>query len=464
MVMGLVPGQSLGPFRLGMPISAAIGELRTTYPAYTVNFHYSSIAPLESDMILDVPDMGFRLRFEPVTQRLRLIDVYDSKRVVMSYHGAAWSGPTVEATFIRVYELFGPTFPGKLDTTRGNYFLHYRGLSFSFTIPPEYHALYQSSNDMPLELPNRTTPIVSRVFIYRGSDLFCPDMPRTRGHYCERVSITNNGDGAVSVQFTGRGSELKFGSTLQTVLSELGPPSRVFNKPRPKMHIHSIRGRGGAHGRRSGSQRRSSGGESGSGGGSGGSPLVAQGGLQEAPRHDYFLNYFHLGVDVLMSGKTHTVSKIVLHSNFPGHPEFNQYIKCNFELNWPTQGNPTHAEVDTGAGAGASSGAGAGAGSSSHNSGVEERKSGGVAQFDVNTKWQDIEARMGGNGGRPMVHGSLTNPFGPTYLYAYDGMVIEVMKESGHVATITLFDSRQEGVSTSSAVQQRGRHAVATLE
>lgn len=41
-------------------------------------------------------------------------------------------------------------------------------------------------------------------------------------------------------------------------------------------------------------------------------------GLQRTPRHDYFLNYFSLGVDVLMDGTTHTVSKIVLHSNFPG--------------------------------------------------------------------------------------------------------------------------------------------------
>ena len=40
-----------------------------------------------------------------------------------------------------------------------------------------------------------------------------------------------------------------------------------------------------------------------------------------------------------------------------------------------------------------------------------------------------------------MVHGSLANPFGSTYLYAYNGMVVEVMKDSGHVATVTLFDT-----------------------
>lgn len=56
-------------------------------------------------------------------------------------------------------------------------------------------------------------------------------------------------------------------------------------------------------------------------------------------------------------------------------------------------------------------------------------------------QWAEIEERMGGCGGRPMVHGSLANPFGSTYLYAYSGMVVEVMKSSGHVATVTLFDN-----------------------
>ena len=201
---------------------------QTNYSAYPVDFHYSSDKPLASDMLLDMPDMGFRvrvalcaivlyllrqvadcgwrlqLRFEPLTQRLRLIDVYDTKRVVMTYHGSSWSGPTTDSTFIRVYDvsvscrsqgmpglndiccvrvqLFGPTFPGKLDAGRGvraicgsyqslmplifiivcgwleqDYFLHYRGLSFTFHIPQEYRSLYGSSNDMPLELPVRCT-------------------------------------------------------------------------------------------------------------------------------------------------------------------------------------------------------------------------------------------------------------------------------------------------------------------
>ena len=201
---------------------------------------------------------------------------------------------------------------------------------------------------------------------------------------------------------------------VQDVLSELGPPSRVFNKPRPKMSIHSIQGAGGGSpGVRASSSRhsgnRSGGGDGAASSGDGAGTL----GLQRAPRHDYFLNYFSLGVDVLMDGTTHTVSKIVLHSNFPGcvfassvhtsntttaehalshsascasthaldpsprrrHPEFNQYAKCNFAITWPKQvADAADGSSHTGAGAGA--GAGSGGGTDAPE----------LAAFDVNMK------------------------------------------------------------------------------
>lgn len=436
MVMKLSPGRGLGPFRIGMLVSQAIVELQTNYSAYPVNFHYSSDKPLASDMLLDMPDMGFRLRFEPLTQRLRLIDVYDTKRVVMTYHGSSWSGPTTDSTFIRVYDLFGPTFPGKLDAGRGDYFLHYRGLSFTFHIPQEYRSLYGSSNDMPLELPDHTTPVASRVFIYSGSDLLRPEMPPATGHYCEPVKVELGPSGGVILTFQGRNSTIKSGAQLQDVLTELGPPARIFNKPRPKMSIHSLPSSRKAGRARAPRSKHDDDDE----------------GLQDVVRNDYYLNYFGLGIDVLVDGRTHTVSKVVLHSNFPGHPEFNQYAKCNFTVHWPKQvgshtarpaasADATPPDGDEASGAGAGAGAGSGA-------------SLPLGKFSVNTQWKDVERAMGGSGGRPMVHGSLANPFGPTYLYAFDGMVVEVMKESGHIASVTVFgtgDSRARGVDTPTA-------------
>ena len=44
------------------------------------------------------------------------------------------------------------------------------------------------------------------------------------------------------------------------------------------------------------------------------------------------------GIDVLFSGATHRVIKFVLHTNLPGHPEFNVYSKCNFRVLLRPQG------------------------------------------------------------------------------------------------------------------------------
>ena len=43
---------------------------------------------------------------------------------------------------------------------------------------------------------------------------------------------------------------------------------------------------------------------------------------------DYFYNYFTLGIDILFDGSKHSVKKFVLHSNYPGHYDFNIYYRC----------------------------------------------------------------------------------------------------------------------------------------
>jgi hypothetical protein len=86
---------------------------------------------------------------------------------------------------------------------------------------------------------------------------------------------------------------------------------------------------------------------------------------------DYFYNYFSRGIDILFDGQvwiafvvyisvphtsafrqhffcevqpecwseiffflvqTHRIKKFVLHTNFPGHSDFNSYMKCNFAI------------------------------------------------------------------------------------------------------------------------------------
>lgn len=85
---------------------------------------------------------------------------------------------------------------------------------------------------------------------------------------------------------------------IQDVCAVIGAPSRVFFKSEDKMKIHSP----SAHKR---VQNR---------------------------RSDFFFNYFTLGLDILFDARTQKAKKFILHTNYPGHYNFNMYHRCEFKL------------------------------------------------------------------------------------------------------------------------------------
>lgn len=144
------------------------------------------------------------------------------------------------------------------------------------------------------------------------------------------------------------------GHTAQDVASVLGAPSRVFYKSEDKMRIHSPN----AHRR------------------------VSQ------SRSDYFFNYFTLGMDLLFDARSHLVKKIVLHTNYPGHYNFNMYQRCEFDL--PLNG------VD-------------------------------VTAY---SRWDDLCKQLTPSE-KPVVLNrasstNTTNPFGSTFCYGYQDVIFEV--------------------------------------
>lgn len=68
--------------------------------------------------------------------------------------------------------------------------------------------------------------------------------------------------------------------------------------------------------------------------------VLAESGRSEL---DYFLNYFALGLDVLVDGASLTVKEFVLHTNPLLHASFGRYRKCNFEI---LAGMDAQAELD----------------------------------------------------------------------------------------------------------------------
>ncbi|KAJ6831427.1 UPF0183 protein-like isoform X2 [Iris pallida] len=171
--LDLRPGFGIGPFTIGMSMGEAFSQVEHQPNIYdVVHVKYYDEEPLKLDTVISFPDHGFHLRFHPWSQRLRLIEVYDVKRLQMHYATSLIGGPSSLATFVAVYALFGPTFPGIYDKERGVYTLFYPGLSFAFPIPSQYTNCCNEvkvSAELPLEFPDGTTPVTCRVSIYDSS-------------------------------------------------------------------------------------------------------------------------------------------------------------------------------------------------------------------------------------------------------------------------------------------------------
>lgn len=223
-----------------------------------------------------------------------------------------------------------------------------------------------------MEFPDRTTPLASRIIIYYGSNPKLPEMPpilslsKDKPYFEEIMVQLSKG-----ITFTNRKFSLDFQSSTEDVLTLLGPPSKVFYKEEDKMKIHTS----------------------------------SYSGLGCC---DYFYNYFNLGIDLLFDSQTHLIKKFILHTNFPSHHEFNQYVKCNFKLIVQNK---------------------------------SKKKENAQQQIITSdSRWNTVQEILG-DAGKPIVHnrGSNLNPFGPTLFYGYnDGLILEVM-HNNYIATIQLW-------------------------
>ncbi|CAL9760841.1 unnamed protein product, partial [Musa acuminata subsp. burmannicoides] len=372
--LDLRPGFGIGPFNLGMPLHEAFAQVEHQPNIYdVVHVKYLDEEPLKLDIVISFPDHGFHLRFDPWTQRLRLIEVYDVKRLQMRYANSLIGGPSTLATFVAVYALFGPTYPGTYDQVRGIYTLFYPGLSFAFPIPSQYTYCCQNgevSAELPLEFPDGTTPVACRVSVYDGSS----DSKVGVGSLLDKASVPPLPAGSLYMEevhaklgeelwFTVGGQHIPFGASPQDVWTELGRPCGIHQKQVDQMVIHSA------------SDPR---------------PRTTLCG-------DYFYNYFSRGLDILFDGQTHKIKKFVLHTNFPGHSDFNTYMKCNFVIY------------------------------DSDDKGTIQPGNTSKNCITPNTKWEQVKEILG-DGGRAAIQtqGSMTNPFGSTFVYGYQNVAFEV--------------------------------------
>ncbi|KAF9135740.1 hypothetical protein BGW39_000610 [Mortierella sp. 14UC] len=375
--LAIAPGKHLGWFRLGTSLWDVIRLLRDQAALIpVVELKYSDEHPFTADIVLRLASNGIELRFEPLSQRLKLIKVDDFSRLRLTYQGGEVSSTKALPTFLLAYKLFGPTYPGEFDGSKHLYTLSYPGLSLVFPIPEKHMLLYQSSagtlmmKDVDMYgfymyFPDGTTPVASHMYIYYGADWSTatpvPIATLVRniqdssspGHHSgrfgegkvelEKVTAKIN-QGAV-LQFTGAGQTQKcmillHVTTPQDLLADLGSPASIYYKEEDKMKIHSEK-----------ESPRIQQEEDGILGemddiGYDRTNKPAEGSQQP---NDYFYNYFHLGMDVLFDGSTHRCKKIVMHTNVPGHFDFQSYKRCPYILNVPSSppSSGSHLDVES---------------------------------------------------------------------------------------------------------------------
>ncbi|KFM58628.1 UPF0183 protein C16orf70 homolog [Stegodyphus dumicola] len=410
----VVPERSLGNEQwelvLGMAFSQVVHILQQQFQSVkNVQVLYSELNPLVMDLIINLSQDGIRLIFDPLSQRLKIIEVYCMNKTKLKYCGNVFCSPEVPPTLEQIDHSFGATHPGEYHSSQQVFVLNFRGLTFAFAIDPKLQPRYAHGLG---SLQFGAFPVVSKMSIYSGNSLAetrAPALPNNSfcNHcYLEKLDVLREGDETIGIKLQIITEDLgankllefrkqimtktiKFGDSAQDVTSALGSPSKVFYKSEDKMKIHSPN-----------SHR-----------------------YRKWSCSDYFYNFFTLGLDVLFDAKSHRVKKFILHTNYPGHYNFNIYFRCNFNL--PIEVKPPSESED-------------------------------VTLVDVSdkkhiitafTKWDTMEEHLKKPLERPVVLNrasthNATNPFGSTCCYGYQDIIFEVMPNN-HLASVTLYQRKK---------------------
>ncbi|XP_041375935.1 UPF0183 protein C16orf70-like [Gigantopelta aegis] len=406
----VVPERSLGneqwEFVLGMPFYQAVNILkRQDRIIKGIQVWYSEQQPLAMDLVLNLSQDGIKLLFDPASQRLKIIEVNNMSKVKLKYCGVHFNTAQVRPTIEQVDQSFGATHPGVYISEKQLFVLNFRGLSFDFPIDSKFEPKYAHGLGS-LQFPNGASPMVSRMCVYTGNSITetkAPGLPITCFHgncFSDCVEVLREHNTTVGLKFhlvtegNGPGKLLdarkksverivRFGDSCQDTVSALGCPSKMFYKSEDKMKIHSPE----AHKR------------------------------VRSQSVDYFYNYFTMGVDILFDATTHLVKKFILHTNYPGHYNFNMYCRCEFKL--PVlieRAKPELIQTDD-----------------------------DEMVITTYSRWRDVQMYLLKPDERPVILNrssstNTSNPFGSTFCYGVQDMIFEVMQNE-YIASVTLYKS-----------------------
>lgn len=158
-------------FVLGMHFSQAVAIIQSQVGIIKgVQVLYSDSTPLDVDIIINLPQDGIRLIFDPVVQRLKAIEVFNMKLVKLKYCQLHFNSPEVAPSIEQIEHSFGATHPGVYDASKQLFALHFRGLSFYFPVDSKLQPGYAHGLGS-LHFPNGASPVVSKMGLYSGGNI-----------------------------------------------------------------------------------------------------------------------------------------------------------------------------------------------------------------------------------------------------------------------------------------------------
>lgn len=283
--ISIFPARNVGDFALGRSLTDTLSLIKSKSVDYKrIKIVYDEKNITSNDIIVNIEDPHIQLRFDPVSQRLREIELPDlSSLQSFSIRDVPVRPPIAHDTIQRTV---GITFPGSYDPTRGLYIVQYLGVCVIFRVPSSLQTKFQNS-DAPHTLEETPKLIASRILVHYGNDAIHPaaSIPTSPGVFEPVRLLVNQG-----LQLVNRRSLIKLGCSPQDVISELGAPSNTYRSDAT---------------------------------GEGDSQL--QGGC-------YVFQYRSLGIDLSFEAAKHRLSGIVAHCNRPDQPDFAEYCKCNFSI------------------------------------------------------------------------------------------------------------------------------------
>lgn len=354
---------------------------------------YTPSAPITNPIIVSLTHNGLRLRFDGPDQRLRLIEVLDFSLIGVAYKNIDLvrrnktsdetqqndfpvSGPTFKHIYNR---LFGPTYAGEYlppasGQSSGTYVLSYPGIAFTFPIK---HKSWSDKVDFVSILSSNATGPAISMAIFSGnswtearSNLYTKTPVLPRSPALSAKSIETVSDEVEEVRVFG-GGRLEFvrrstpaftmvlnETTPQDLVAELGPPDAIYRKHDRRISIHAT---GNTTSRRRPSispgldPQSLDTDQSSIQSYTEDSDLDAdvQEGRIEDRSDECFYNYFHHGLDLLVSlpqsksppfpgaaniewptssSSQLVVSKVFLHGNIPGSFSFNRHRRSRWVI------------------------------------------------------------------------------------------------------------------------------------